>query len=108
MKILLFILLSYGITNIAVFGSIFQSWREFWFAKSPKVFGKLFTCPMCFSFYVGAALSYTFHTLGLSTPFLEYGVNNLYLLLFLDACFTSGCIWLIHTIQEAFERVNVK
>ncbi len=106
MKIILFILLAYGITNIAVFGSIFANWRGFWYEKSPKIFGKLFTCPMCLSFYVGGILSYTFYYLGLSTPFIEYGVNNLPLLLFLDSCFTSSGVWLIHTLQEALERSN--
>lgn len=106
MKIFLFILLAYGITNIAVFGSIFERWRNFWYKKSPKIFGKLFTCPMCLSFYVGWILSQLFNYYGLSTPFSEYGVNYLPLLLFLDACFTSGCVWIIHTIQEAFERSN--
>lgn len=106
MKIVLFILLAYGITNIAVFGSIFNDWRNFWYKKSPKILGKLFTCPMCLSFYVGGILSYIFQYYGLSTPFLEYGINNLPLLLFFDACFTSGCIWIIHNIEEAFERSN--
>jgi hypothetical protein len=103
MKILLFVLLAYGITNIAVFGSIFENWRAVWNKVNPKFFGKLFSCPMCLSFYVGGILSYIFYTMGYSTPFLSYGVTNLPLLIFLDACFSSGCTWILHNIEECFE-----
>ncbi len=106
MRIILFILLAYGITNIVVFGSIFVNWRNFWYQKSPKIFGKLFTCPMCLSFWVGGILSYIVSNNGLCTPFLEYGITNLPLVWFFDACFTSGCVWIIHNIEEAFERSN--
>jgi hypothetical protein len=36
-----------------------------------------------------------------------YGITNIPLIIFLDGCFTSGSVWLIHTIQEAFERAFV-
>lgn len=104
MKIVLFELLAYGITNILIFGSIFQSWRDFWNKINPNFLGKLVTCPLCLSTWVGAILSLLFKILGCSTPFTEYGIAILPLLIFLDACFTSGCVWLIHTIQEWFEK----
>jgi len=108
MKIVLFELLAYGITNILVFGSIFKSWRDFWGKINPSFFGKLFTCPLCLSTWVGGVLSFLFNRLGCSTPFTEYGITILPLLVFLDASFTSGCVWLIHTVQEAFERHHQK
>ena len=108
MKNYLFILLSYGITNIAVFGSIFEKWRNWWLKTNPAFFGKLFTCPMCLSFYVGGILSILFTSYGFSTPFFEYGFRNLYILAFLNACFTSGCVWILHNIEEAFERHHSK
>ena len=104
MKILLFVLLAYGITNIAIFGSIFQQWRDYWERINPSFMGKLTSCPMCLSFYVGLVLSIIFNLNGYSTPFFEYGIKYFPLLIFLDACFTSSCVWLIHTVQEAFER----
>jgi hypothetical protein len=104
MKIALFELLSYGITNIVIFGSIFQQWRDFWVKVNPNFFGKLFTCPLCFSTWVGFGLSFLFNYLGYSTPFTEYGIIFLPLSVFLDGCFTSGCVWIIHTIQEWFEK----
>ena len=104
MEIILFVLLAYGITNIMVFGSIFEKWRKFWMDLNPKFFGKLMSCPMCLSTWVGAGLSYFGNYFGYSTPFAEYGITLLPLMVFFDACFTSGCVWLIHTVQEAFER----
>jgi len=104
MKILLFELLAYGITNILVFGSIFKGWRDFWDKINPSFFGKLMSCPLCLSTWIGGMLSFGFNYMGYSTPFLEYGVTCLPLIIFLDACFTSGCVWLLHTAQEAFER----
>ena len=104
MGTLIFILTAYGITNIIVFGSIFESWRNFWSKNNPKFFGKLFTCPLCLSTWIGGILSILFTCFGNQTPFTEYGITILPLIIFLDACFTSGCVWLIHTIQEFFER----
>jgi hypothetical protein len=104
MNILMFELLAYGITNILVFGSIFKEWRAFWDRTSPNFFGKLFTCPLCLSTWVGAFLSTLFIFLGYTTPFISYGITMLPLVVFFDACFTSGCVWIIHTVQEYFEK----
>ena len=108
MIILLFILVSYGITNILVFGSIFEGWRNFWVKFNPSFFGKLMTCPLCLSFWVGGILSITFHLLGYPTPFTLYGIKIFPLLVFLDASFSSGTIWLLHNLEEMFERIGVK
>ena len=99
-----FLLLSYGITNIAVYGSIFKGWRDFWNKVNPGFFGSLFSCPLCFSTWVGFILSFLFLQFGYVTPMLAYGVTYLPLTIFLDGCLTSGGVWLIHTIQECFER----
>lgn len=99
-----FLLLSYGITNIAVFGTIFNGWRQFWNKISPSFFGKLFGCPLCLSTWVGFILSFVFASLGYQTPMSVYGIDNLPLMVFLDGCLVSGGVWLIHTIQEFFER----
>jgi hypothetical protein len=103
MKILLFIFLAYGITNILVFGSIFDNWRNFWQKINPGFFGKLFSCPLCLSTWVGAILSFILNKYGYSTPFQSYGITHLPLIVFFDACFSSGTVWLIHTLQEHFE-----
>ncbi len=108
MKTLLFELLAYGITNILVFGSIFEKWRTFWFKQSPNFFGKLTSCPLCLSTWIGFGLSYLFNYMGYSTPFTEYGITYLPLLVFLDGCLTSGCVWLLHNFEEVLERAFIK
>lgn len=99
-----FILLAYGITNIAVYGSIFKGWRDFWNKVNPGFFGSLFSCPLCLSTWVGFILSFVFSQFGYQTPMLSYGISFLPLTIFLDGCLTSGCVWIIHTIQECLER----
>lgn len=110
--IFVYSIIAYGITNILVFGSIFQNWRDFWDAQSPTFFGKLFSCPMCLSVWVGFGLSMVFQKFNINTPMTEIGMflpMNYDMLLFvgkifLDGMFAGGIVWLIHTIQEAFER----
>lgn len=101
-------LLSYAIVNILVFGSIFQSMRD-WFQKiNPSFLGKLTSCPMCSGAWVGFTLSYIFQYLNLQTPLTLYGVNILWISVFLDGCLMSGTTWLIHNLEEMCERAFVK
>jgi hypothetical protein len=54
MDLLYFVLAAYGLTQILVYGSIFNKIRppRQWLLG----FGKLFHCPMCMGFWVGAFL----------------------------------------------------
>lgn len=104
MKVIIFMLLTYGIVNIAVFGSIFEGWRNFWNKVNPSFFGSLMSCPMCLSFWVGAILSGVFIHLGYVTPMTTYGITMTSLAVFLDASFASGCVWIIHQFEEFLER----
>ena len=105
MEFLLIILVTYGITNIIVFGSIFDSLREFADTISPNFFGKLLTCMMCTPFWVGFFLSLGSYLSGYTqfSPFYNNGLECVYLSVFLDSCLLSGTTWLIHTLQEHFE-----
>ena len=106
MELLLIILVSYGISNVIVFGSIFESFRELMDDLSPNFFGKLFSCMMCTPWWVGFFLSLGAQLSGYSqfSPFYNYGLENIYLSIFLDACLISGTTWLIHNVQEYFEQ----
>lgn len=107
-NLLIFSLVSYGIVNIIVFGSIFQSMRD-WFQKiNPNFLGKLTSCPMCSGVWVGFVLSYIFQLYGFVTPFTSYGINILWMSIFLDGCLQSGCVWLIHNFEELLERLGNK
>lgn len=102
----IFSLLSYGISNIIVFGSIFEGLRNFFDKKNPGFFGKLVKCMMCTSFWVGFFLSFVFITLNYTKilPLSYFNIDNLFISVFLHGVLSSGCVWLIHTFQEFLER----
>lgn len=110
--IFVYSIIAYSITNILVFGSIFQPWRDFWDGTSPTFFGKLFSCPMCLSVWVGFGLSLVFQHFNINTPMTEigmflpmdYDMLKFVAKVFLDGVFAGGMVWLIHTVQEFFER----
>ena len=105
MELILIILVTYSISNIVVFGSIFESLRDYTMAFSPNFFGKLLTCMMCTPFWVGFFLSLGSFISGYTqfSPFYNGGLENVYLSIFLDSCLLSGTTWLIHTLQERLE-----
>lgn len=104
--LIVFSIICYSITNILVFGSIFEGWRTFTNNVNSKYLGKLFSCPMCLSVWVGFAVSLSFLTYGLSTPLYLYGCMNTPMCVFFDGMFSGGIVWLLHTVQEYFERGN--
>lgn len=105
MEILLTILVCYGISNIIVYGSIFEGLRDRLTLFSPDFWGKLFSCMMCLPFWVGFFLSVSSQFTGYTqfSPFFSNGLENPYISVFLDSCLLSGTTWLIHTLQEHFE-----
>lgn len=110
METLLFILLVYGVTNIIVYNTIptYVSIVSYIENFSPNWLGKILNCMMCCSTWVGFTLSTLFINMGYEqfSPFMLYGIDNIYLAVFLDGCLVSGTTWLLHTIQEFFERAN--
>lgn len=112
MLILLFILTCYGACNNMIYGSIFEGFRNFLskFGTGPYSIHKLFNCFMCLGTWWGFLLSYTLTYIGKPqlTPWGSYGIENLYLLTFLNGLVGGAGVWLIHTLQEALERAFVK
>jgi len=106
MEFLLIILVSYGISNIIVFGSLFEGLRETAETYSPNFFGKLLDCMMCTPFWVGFFLSLGSYLSGYTqfSPFYNNGLECVYISVFLDACLISGTTWLIHSVQEYLEN----
>jgi hypothetical protein len=105
MNTLLFILMSYGISNIIVYGSIFNGLREVLNYRSPDFFGKLVSCMMCFPTWAGFFMSLVYFS-----PSLYYGLDDFwffpkeFLSVFFDGMLASATTWLIHTTQEMMER----
>jgi uncharacterized membrane protein len=90
MELLAFILCAYGLTQILVYGHVFEKIRpkKEWL----KGFGRLFHCPMCMGFHVGWFLM-------LLSPFTELfnfdvSVFNFFLLGWLS----SGTSYVLSTI----------
>ena len=102
MILLFWVLAAYGMTTIIVYGSIFEKFRS-WVISLSTFFGKLVTCMMCMSFWVGAFMSLTLK--GLTN---HYFTAPWYMYLFYDACLTSGAVWAINAIIEFFEESRLK
>jgi hypothetical protein len=101
-KILLWSLAAYGMTSIIVWGSIFESTREF-IKRNSKFFGDLVSCTLCTSTWVGFFMSLALG--GLTTKFFDihwaFGI-------FWDGMFTAGIVWSINAIIEFFEESRLK
>ena len=106
MGLLIFILVNYGISNIVVHGSIFNGFREFWNRVSPNFFGTLFSCMICFPAWSGFILSFIFQMMGYDnlSPLASQGVDNMFLSVFLDGCLSSGTVFVLHIIEQWFEK----
>jgi hypothetical protein len=107
-KFLLWALLCYGITNIIVFGSIFENFREFfnkWGVKSPigRFIHELITCPMCFATWFG----FVFGAFIYSPMANILEVKPIYSWIF-DGFLASGCVWIINTCVEFLEENRIK
>lgn len=107
-QLILWMIMSYGLMNIVVYGSIFKGVRdkirELGDNKelvSSVIFdfiSGILTCPMCFSTWGGFLLglyvySPTHQILGLS-PIVSW---------FFDGILSSGAVWAINAIIEWFE-----
>ena len=94
MDLLYFVLAAYGMTQIIIFGSIFNNVRP------PKSwlngFGKLFHCPMCMGFWVGVFLFGINEHTELFT--FEYNLANTLIL----GCLSSGACYLLSVLVNDF------
>lgn len=107
-QFLVWVFMAYGITNIVVYGSIFNGPREIikkWsesklLLNSFATFIKNMTsCPMCFSVWFGF-----FAGIFLYSPIHEVLQVNKYISWFFDGMLASGSVWAIHSIIEWFEQ----
>ena len=105
-EIFIYCFIVYGLTNIFVWGSNLQWWRDLLakFGTGGYSLYKLFTCFMCLPTWLGPVISTLIILFGgeLLSPTYCY-VDNVWLALILDGFFASGIVWFINTIQEYFE-----
>lgn len=103
-----YIFMAYGLTNILVYGKIFNKPRA-WISKKSSFLKKLLECMMCLSTWTGMLSSIFFWSplmsLQLENRILNWHYGMIYpLAIFLDGMFTSGIVWVIHNIEEMCER----
>ena len=109
MILLIWLLAAYGMSNILVYGSIFQGLRNFFrkwgdnqsasFSQVGDFISGILTCPMCFSFHGGWFLSLTIYS-----PTFEIFGTPLWVSWFFDAILSSGAVWAINAVVEWFEE----
>ena len=109
---LIFTLICYGACNNMIYGSVFEGFRNLLakFGTGGYSLHKLFNCFMCLGTWMGFAISIIMTYFGYAklTPMGHYGVENIYLMIFLNGLLSTSGVWLIHTLQEALERAFVK
>ena len=108
MEIFIWVLMAYGMSNILVYGSIFQGLRNglenlgnsnWVFSGVGKFFSDLLSCMMCTSTWVG----FFFGVVLYSPTNVHLGCDN-HVSWFFDGLFASGCVWAINSIIEWFEE----
>ena len=106
--------MAYGACNVIVFGSgpfkIFERIR-YWSDYIDEHFGQLFSCMMCLptNFGIICSLVNWFLIPVAFTPFnlVFAGTSLWWLAMLCDGAFTSGVVWLIHTVQEYIENKTI-
>ena len=109
MNLIAWSILSYGLMNIMVYGTIFQGLRNFFrkwgedklipFNVVGEFISGILSCPMCFSFHGGWFLS-----------LLIYSPTNVmfntpeWCSWFFDGILSSGAVWAINAVVEWFEE----
>jgi len=97
METLIWILAAYGMSQILVFGSIFDTIRD-WITKKSTFFGDLLSCMMCTSTWVGFFFSIAFYSPTITMVSIPY--SNI----FFDGMLASGSVWALNAIIEWFEE----
>ena len=98
MGILIIILIAFEITNIIVYGDIFEFIR----GKLKNTFiGDLIHCPMCTSVWVGAFLSILLG--GIVDEYIDLPNKHFIIETFLDMMFIGGSVYVVYTLIDYFE-----
>ena len=87
MELLAFVLCAYGLTQILVYGKIFNDIRP-----TKGKLGELFSCPMCMGFHVGWFLMLLSPFTGLFN--FDVSVTNFILL----GCLSSGTSYILNMV----------
>jgi hypothetical protein len=100
-KLLLWVIIAYGMSTIIVYGSIFEKPRQ-WIINYSAFWGGFITCMLCVPAWIGFFLSFALG--GLTNAYFHTGVFTF----FFDGMFTSGAVWAINSLVEFFEESRIK
>jgi len=108
-QLLIWVMVAYGMTNILVYGSIFNGLRNGihnWgntitlpFNFLGKFLSGLIQCVLCTSTWVGFFLSLSYFS-----PNVELVGLNKIISVFFDGMLSAGFVWMINSIVEWFEE----
>jgi hypothetical protein len=112
-QLVLWMIIAYGLSNIVVYGSIFNGPRNYIFNEADHGDGflhgfwifisNMIKCMMCFGFHCGWFLSISIYS-----PVHEIlGVTSI-VSWFFDSMLASGSVWAINSIIEWFEENRPK
>lgn len=110
-ELLVWILVSYGLMNIMVYGKIFEPVREKINETGKGQSGistlcrfvyEMITCPMCISVWIGFFLGMFFYSPTYEVLNISESVSW-----FLDGILSSGGVWIINSIVEFFEENRI-
>lgn len=109
MNLLIWAIVAYGMTNILVYGSIFNGFRQSihnWgnnpltpFNFLGKFLSGLISCVLCMSTWIGFFLSLAYFS-----PNVEIIGLNKVLSVFFDGMLSAGFVWAINAVIEWFEE----
>lgn len=107
-----YIIAAYGLANMLVYGNgpfdIIDKFRNLC-NKISSMFGKMLDCMMCTSANIGWVVSCIDLFLIKQTSFTPFNIlfesdlSLWYLIILFDLFFTSGIVWLLHSLQEFLE-----
>ena len=109
MNLVIWAMVAYGMTNILVYGSIFNGFRQSihnWgnnefapFQFLGKFLSGLISCVLCTSVWVGFFLSLAYFS-----PNVDIIGLNKILSIFFDGMLSAGLVWAINAVIEWFEE----
>jgi hypothetical protein len=109
MNLVIWAMVAYGMTNILVYGSIFNGFRQSihnWgnnefapFNFLGKFLSGLISCVLCTSTWIGFFLSLAYFS-----PNVDLIGLNKFLSVFFDGMLSAGLVWAINSIVEWFEE----
>jgi len=111
-SLFVYIITAYGLSNIIVYSSgpfnLFSKIRTYSAEYLPSNLGEVFSCMICFPTWVGIFASlanyFLLPSINFTPSFLLFPNASIFFAIIIDACFTSGIVWLIDTLENYYEK----